>query len=102
MLPQPAMTDDVIAEQRVISGLSALVRATMPSIRFQRHPGIAGVQIGDDGDLQPEAGRPLQRRQIVARDIEPFRARCRPIGCGRDAERTGAAIAFRKRRRVTM
>ena len=76
----------------MISGLSALVRSTMPLDALQRHPGIARMQVGDDGDLQLEAGRPLRRRRIVARDAQPHqRLDAKTIGRGGDAERAEPA-----------
>jgi hypothetical protein len=38
---------------------------------LQRHPGIAGMKIGDDGDLELETGGPLRRQNIIPRDPKP-------------------------------
>ena len=38
---------------------------------LQRHPGIAGMKIGDDGDLELEIGGPLRRQDIIPRDPKP-------------------------------
>ena len=38
---------------------------------FQRHPGIAGMKVGDDGDLELEIGGPLRRQDVIARDAKP-------------------------------
>jgi hypothetical protein len=38
---------------------------------LERHPGIAGMQVGDDGDLELKGGGPLRRRDIIACDAKP-------------------------------
>ena len=54
---------------------------------IRRHPGIAGVNIGDGGDLQLKTRRPLRRRQVIARHVEPQqRLDAETIGRRRGAE----------------
>ena len=50
---------------------------------IQRHPGIAGMKIGNRGDLELETSGPLRRGNIVARDAKPqHRLDAEPIGRG--------------------
>src|SRR5437879_5290077 len=67
-----AMADDVVAEQ---NGDVRLQRVGALDDAFdtpERHPGIAGVEVCDDGNPQLEIGGPLLRRKGVARDLEPL------------------------------
>jgi len=38
---------------------------------FQRHPGVAGMKVGDDGYLELETGGPLRRRDVIPRNAKP-------------------------------
>src|SRR5258706_15993312 len=54
---------------------------------FQRHPGVTGVKIGDNGYLEIETGRPLRRQQAIPREAEPQHGLvAEAIGRGRSAE----------------
>jgi hypothetical protein len=58
---------------------------------IQRHPGIAGMDVGDDGDLETEVGRPLRRPKIVADDAEPQQGLdADPVESGSRAEGSGS------------
>ena len=46
---------------------------------LQRHPGIAGVKVGDHGDVELEIGGPLRRRKVVARDVKLQHGFAEPI-----------------------
>ena len=52
---------------------------------LERHPGIAGVEIGDDGDRELMIGWPLRRRNMIARDPKPQHGLAEAIGRGREA-----------------
>ena len=57
----------------------------------KRHPGIAGMKVGDDGDLELEARRPLRWRNVVTGNVKPQqRLDAEAIGRGRGAEGTEA------------
>ena len=62
------VTGDVIAKQDGDVGAERVGVFDDRLDTFQRHPGIAGVNIGDDGDLEFQIGRPLRRRNLIARD----------------------------------
>ncbi len=66
-----AMAGDIIAEQHDEVGLQRIGVLDDRLDALQRHPGIAGVNVGDDGDLQLEIRGPLPRRQMIARDARP-------------------------------
>src|SRR5260370_11808550 len=38
---------------------------------LQRHPGVAGMQVGNDGDLELEIRGPSRRLEVVARNAKP-------------------------------
>ena len=48
------------------------------------------MKVGDDGDLEPETGRPLRRQDIVPRDTKPQRGLAKSIS---DGGNTGCAEA---------
>ena len=69
----------------MISASSELVRSTIDCDALQRHPGIAGVKVGDGGDLEFETGGPLRRCNVVARDTKPQRGLAKSISDGGNA-----------------
>jgi hypothetical protein len=55
------VTGDIVAEHHREIGAECVRMFDNLLDVFQRHPGIAGVKIGDDGDLELEIVRPLRR-----------------------------------------
>jgi len=65
---------DVIAEQHDDVGVERIgLRSTNRLDALKRHPGIAGVKVGDGGDLELETGGPSRRPDMVARDAKAQR-----------------------------
>ena len=62
----------------------------------ERHPGIAGMEVGDNGDPELEIRRPARRRDLVARDIEPKDRLAEAIGRARDAGGTDPGHGAKK------
>ena len=85
-----AMPGDIIAEQNDDIGLQRIGAFDDTLDALQRHPGIAGVQIGNGGDLQSEPGGPLRGRKIVARDLQPQQRLAKTIGRAGNADRAEA------------
>ena len=81
-----AMTGNIVAKHDDDVGLQRIgMRDDRLDMR-ERHPGIAGVHVGDGGDLQLEIGGPLRRRDLIARDAEPqHRLDAEAIGRGGEA-----------------
>jgi hypothetical protein len=58
----------------------------------QRHPGVAGMNVGDHGDLQRKIRRPLARGRVIAGDPKPqHRLDADAVSGGRDGESRQAA-----------
>ena len=85
-----AMPGDIIAEQNDDIGLQRIGAFDDTLDALQRHPGIAGVQIGNRSDLQFETGGPLRRREIIARDLQPQQRLAKTIGRAGNADRAEA------------
>ena len=81
------MAGHVVAEHDDDIGVERVGPLDDPLDPLQRHPGIAGVQVGDHGDVELEIGGPLRRRKVVARDAKLQHGLSEPVGRGRDAER---------------
>ena len=84
-------TRDIVAEQHDDIGVERIGAIDDALDPLQRHPGIAGMNVGDDGDLEREIRRPLPRGRVITGDAEPQRLDADAIGRGRDAERGQAA-----------
>ena len=56
-----AMAGDVVAEHDDDVGVERIGALDDRLDALQRHPGIAGMEVGDDGDPELEIGRPLRR-----------------------------------------
>ena len=92
-----AMPGDIVAEQYDDVGAEAVGMRDDLFDPVQRHPGIAGVNICDGGDLELETGGPLRRLQIIARHAKPQqRLDAESVSGGRGAE---GAETLRKRRK---
>ena len=82
-----AVTGDVIAEHDGDIRIERIGPIDDRRNAIQRHPWIAGMEIGDDGDLERKIRRPLRRRDVIARDAKPqHRFDAEPVGCGRNTE----------------
>ena len=78
-----AMTRDIVAQQHDDIRIERIGAFDDRLNAIQRHPGIAGMQVGDDRDLERKISRPLRRGNIVARDAKPqHRLDAEPIGRG--------------------
>jgi len=53
---------------------------------LERHPGIAGMNVGEDRDVELEARGPLRRVERVTRDAKPQHRLAEAIGGRRHAE----------------
>jgi hypothetical protein len=54
---------------------------------FKRHPGITGMQVGNDGDLELEISGPSRRLDVIAHDTKPqLGLDAEPVRRGRGAE----------------
>ena len=86
------MTGDIVAEQHdQIRSQRVGPRHDGLDMR-QRHPGIAGMDVGDRRDLQLEAYRPIARTNMIIGDAEAKRLDAHAIGGGgktRGGEATG-------------
>ena len=65
------MTGHIIAEHDDDIGTKRVGTFDDGLDMLARHPGIAGVQIGNGRELQLEARGPLWRPDVVARHVEP-------------------------------
>ena len=90
------MAGHVVAEHDDDVGVQCIGSLDDPLDAVERHPGIAGVKIGDDGDLELEIGGPLRRRKVVADDAKLQRGFGEPVSRGRDAERAQATKEFKE------
>ena len=66
-----AMSGDVVAQHDDDVGIERIGAVDDRLDAFQRHPGVAGMKVGDHGYLQIEIGRPLRRQEVIPRDAEP-------------------------------
>src|SRR3981189_2579098 len=66
-----AVTGNIVAEHDDDIGAERIGALHNGLDVIQRHPGIAGMKIGDRGDLELETGGPLRRGNAVARDAKP-------------------------------
>jgi len=82
-----AVSGHVVAEHDNDIGVERVGPLDDPLDPLQRHPGIAGVQIRDHGDVELETGGPLRRRKVVAGDAKLKGGLSEPVRHGRDAER---------------
>ena len=80
-----AVAGDIVAEQHDDVGIERVGALDDRLDVVQRHPGIAGMKVGDGGDLELEIGGPLRRQDIIARDAKPQRGLGEAIGGGRTA-----------------
>ena len=53
----------------------------------ERHPGIAGMKVGDCRDLELQPGGPSRRRNVIPRDAKLQHGFAEPVSRGRDAKR---------------
>src|SRR6266436_6605050 len=80
------MAGDVVAEQDNHIGLQGIGPFDDGRDVFQRHPGIAGMEIGDGRDRELKIRRPMRWPNMVARDAKPKqRLDAETIGGGREA-----------------
>jgi hypothetical protein len=63
---------------------------------LQRHPRIAGMQVGDNRDSKREIRRPLFWGNVVARDAKLQYGLAEPIGRGRAGQRPEPAAETKK------
>ena len=85
-----AMPGHVVAEQDDDIRVERIGTLDNRLDTVERHPGVAGMQVGDDGDLEPEIGGPLRRLYIVARDAKPQFGLAKTIGDGGSSGSTEA------------
>ncbi len=83
-----AMARHVVAEQHDDVGIERVGARHDRGDVVERHPGIAGVKVGDGRDLQFEAGGPAARREVISRHAQPQqRLDAETVGRRRGAER---------------
>jgi hypothetical protein len=80
-----AMASDVVAEHDDDIGIERIGPFDDRLDTIQRHPGIAGMEVRDDGDPELEIGGPLRRLNGVPRDAKPQLGLAEPVCCGRNA-----------------
>jgi hypothetical protein len=80
------MTGDVIAEHDDDIGVERIGAFDDLLDAVERHPGIAGVNVGDHGDFKREIGGPLPRRQAVLREPQLQHRLAKPVGRGGGAD----------------
>jgi len=91
-----AVSGDVVAEQNDEVGIQRVGALDNAVDAIERHPGIAGVKVGDRGDPELKSPWPSRRREIVAGDAEPHDGFAEPVGGGGNAERAQRAHGFQK------
>ena len=74
-----AMSGDVIAEHDDDVRIERIGAFDDRLNAFQRHPGIAGVKVGDDGYPELEIGGPLRRLDVIARNAKPQHGLAEPV-----------------------
>ena len=81
-----AMPGDVIAEHDDDVRIERIGAFDDRLDTLQRHPGIAGVKVGDDGNSELEIGGPLRRLDVVPRHAKPQYRLAESVCGGRGTE----------------
>jgi len=87
------MSGDVVAEQPDDIGVRRIDTLDNPVDAIDRHPGIAGVKVGDGRDPELESLWTSWRREIVARNARPHYG---SASSGRDAKRAEPTGKFQE------
>ena len=90
------MSGDVVAEQHDDVGVQRIGALDDALDAIDRHPGIAGVKVGDGRDPELESLWPSWRREIVARNAKPHYGFAEPVSSGRDAKRAEPTGKFQE------
>ena len=91
-----AQSRDIVAEQHDDVRVQCVGAVDDLGDAIKRHPGIAGVDVGEGCDPERKVRRPLPRRQIVARQREPDDRLADAVGCGRSGGGGQSAEAAKK------